>query len=197
MKNLSKLFIAIAILTATAAFTIFEPVKGLQAGEKAPLFTAKDSKGKKVSLEKMLKKGSVVVIFYRGFWCPYCSKQLKNMQDSLSIIIQKGSSLVAITPEVDKNIEKSSKQANANFPIIHDSNGKIMTDYKTIFDVNDEVDKKMKGYGIDLAENNGDAGKNLPVPAVYIIGQDGLIKWAFYDEDYRKRPAISDILKNL
>ena len=194
---MNVVLVLLSALALTTAFAFSDPGKGLQPGEKAPQFVAKDSKGKEINLEKMLKKGPVVVMFYRGFWCPFCNKQLQSMQDSLALITQKGASLVAITPEMDPNIEKTIGKTHATFPIVHDKGGKIMTDYKTIYAVSDDLDKKMKGYGVNLSENNGDAGNNLPVPAVYIIGKDGKIKWAYFNEDYKKRPTVNDILKNL
>ena len=73
--------------------------KGLSLGDHAPDFTAIDKDGKNYSLNDKLKTGPVVLIFYRGFWCPYCNKHLSSVQDSLKLIYDKGASVVAVSPE--------------------------------------------------------------------------------------------------
>lgn len=81
--------------------------EGLKMGDTAPDINAMDQDGKKVQLKELLKKGDVLVIFYRGQWCPFCSKQLNKVNDSLSFIRAKGASVIAVTPETPENIKKT------------------------------------------------------------------------------------------
>ncbi len=197
---MKKLFLKVAVIlifiTSVAFITDSDP-EGLKKGDKAPEINTKDTKGKKIELKAMLAKGEVVVIFYRGFWCPYCNKQLSNLQDSLKMITAKGASVIAITPEIDKNIEKTLQKTKVAFPIIHDKNNEIMKAYKVNYQVNTETLQKLKEYGINLNENNGENGSTLPVPAVYIIDKSGNIKYSYFNPDYRKRASVADILNNL
>jgi len=57
--------------------------------------------------------------------------------------------------------------------------------------------KAYKNYGIDLVKSNGNDSEMLPVPATYVIGKDGKIKFVHFDKDYRNRPRVADILKAL
>ena len=196
MKNTLIFTVFTCLLLGLTALAPNEP-RGLQVGEKAPMFSAKDSKGREVSLQKLLKKGKVVLVFYRGYWCPFCNKQLAQLQDSLQLILQKGASVVAITPETDENIEKTVKKANASFPIVHDAQGNIMTSYKTGFTVDAETVKKYKGNGIDFSMVNGENGNTLPVPSVYVIDKQGIVMFAHVDPNFRKRVTVAEILKNL
>ncbi len=181
-----------------AALTMAQTVaKGLNINDKAPDFKAKDQTGKKISLAKQIKNGSVVVIFYRGQWCPYCNKQLKALEDSLSLLTAKGASVIGVSPEKPENITKTIEKTKASFPIVHDKGLKIMKAYDVSFGVDAATVEKYKGYGIDFEQANGTNGANLPVPAVYIINKEGKITYRFFDTDYRKRPSVAELLNNL
>ena len=67
-----------------------EDVHGLSVGEKAPLFAVLDADSNLFILRDALSEGPVVLIFYRGFWCPVCNKHLGSIQDSLKMIEQTG-----------------------------------------------------------------------------------------------------------
>jgi peroxiredoxin len=170
---------------------------GLNVNDVAPKFKAKASDGSTVSLKKALKKGPVVLLFYRGQWCPYCNKQLKQMEDSLAFIKGKGAQVFAITPETGENVMKTVAKTKASFPVLSDSGLAIMTAYKVAFKVDDKTVEKYKGYGIDFAKANGANGATLPVPAVYIINKKGVITYRYFDTDYSKRPSVKDILEQL
>jgi peroxiredoxin len=171
--------------------------EGLKVGDKAPDFTAKDQNGKTIYLSQALKNGPVVMLFYRGQWCPYCNKQLIRFSDSLQLLTAKGASVMAVTPEVAENVKKTVEKTKATFPIIEDEGLMIMKSYKVNFAVDENTVTKYKGYGIDFDKANGSNGTNLPVPATYIIGTDGNIKYVFFNTDYRKRVSVQEILNNL
>lgn len=171
--------------------------EGLQAGDKAPEFVLKSENEKSFSLADALKKGDVVLVFYRGQWCPHCNKHLSRLNDSLRLIKDKGATVVAITPETQENIAKTISKTKAAFPVLFDEGMKVMQAYKVNFKVDDKTVEKYKGYGIDFDKANGSNGGNLPVPATYIIGKNGLIKQVFFNKDYTKRPSVQQILDNL
>lgn len=170
---------------------------GLDVNDHAPNFTATDQKGEKINLEKQLKKGNVVLIFYRGQWCPYCNKELKQLEDSIGLIKEKGATVLAITPELPENISKTIEKTKASYSILYDAGLKIMNDYKVAFKVDEKTVEKYKGYGIDFLKANGNNGATLPVPAVYVVNKKGRIIYRFFDIDYRKRSSIKDILDHL
>lgn len=170
---------------------------GLQVNDKAPEFTAKDQNGKVISLKDKLKDGKVVLIFYRGQWCPYCNKQLSHLEDSLSLITSKGATVLAITPEQSANVEKTVDKTKATYSILTDDNLKIMKDYDVAFSVDPAAIEKYKSYGIDFSSANGNNGANLPVPAVYIIDKKGKIIYRYFDADYTKRASVQEIVDHL
>jgi peroxiredoxin len=197
MKKLLSLTLLLITSAITFAQMDMNKPEGLKVGDKAPAIVGMDQNGKKVSLKSILKKGEAVLIFYRGQWCPYCNKQLSHLNDSLSYITAKGGTIITITPETADNIKKTVTKTKASFSIVEDKGLAIMKDYKVSFAVDEKTIEKYKGYGIDFEKANGDNGANLPVPATYIVGKNGKIKYVFFNADYSKRASVKDIVNNL
>jgi len=176
-----------------------EKPEGLFINSKAPDFKGKDQNGNDVVLKDLRKKGPVVIIFYRGYWCPYCNKELQKLEDSLQLIKEKGAQLIAITPEKKEGIAKTIERTRVSYPIIADDELKIMRSYDVAYQVDTKTIDRYKMASIDLAANNGQKpdAVYLPVPAVYVIGRDGEIKYRFFEEDYKKQASVKDILNNL
>lgn len=176
--------------------SIAQQPMGLLVGSAAPDFTLNDQTGKSFQLKKENKNKTIVLIFYRGQWCPYCNKQIKGLNDSMQLISEKGATVIAVTPEVPDNIAKTIEKTKASFPILSDSGLKVMNAYKVAFEVDAETVERYKKYGIDFDKANGANGASLPVPAVYII-KNGKITWRYFDKDYRKRPSVNEIASQL
>ncbi|MCX6325909.1 MAG: peroxiredoxin family protein [Bacteroidia bacterium] len=172
--------------------------QGLKVGDMAPGFTGYDQKGTQVELKKLLEKGPLVLFFYRGKWCPVCSRYLNNYQDSLKIITDQGFNVVAITPESIENVEQTVKVHNISFTVIYDCQEKIMKDYDVMFNVTKAYqDKIFNSLSTDIAKNNGRDAARLPVPATYIISKEGIIVAVQFDPDYKIRASVKWILQNL
>ncbi len=196
MKSFLYTFVA-AFLWSVYSFAQVQNIGGLKVGQQAPLFEAKDYKGQTVSLKKELEKGPVVLVFYRGFWCPYCNKQLSQLQDSLAFLTNLGASVITISPESDASIAKTVEKTKASFSMLHDPKGTLMNLYQTGFQLDEKTQKKYKGYGIDLEKSNAENGFTLPVPAVYVIDKKGVIQYVYFDPNYAKRTSVQNILQAL
>jgi peroxiredoxin len=168
---------------------------GLKSGSQAPEFSAKDNTGKNIDLKQLLKAHKAVVLFfYRGQWCPYCNKQISQLQDSLQLLTGKGAYVVGVTPETSENINKTIDKTHASFSIIQDKGYSIMKAYDVNYTVDDAMLGKLKNYGVDLEKNNGNTDHVLPVPATYVIDRSGKIIYVHFDKDYTKRASVSSIL---
>lgn len=198
MKQFKTIFSVLSIFSCMSFMYMRQDnPTGLKKGEKAPTFNAKDYNGNEVDLHKLLQKGPVVLMFYRGEWCGYCNKEMSDLQDSLHFITEKGASVIAVTPETNFNISKTIEKTKASFSIIHDERHNIMDLYKTSFVLDSATVKKYKNWNIDLENANGNKDNILPVPATYIIGKDGIIKFVFFDKDYKKRATVKEIINAL
>lgn len=190
------------IITFLSFFTMLlasaqDKPEGLFLNSKAPDFKLKDQNGEEVSLKALRKQGQTVLIFYRGNWCPYCNKQLRGLNDSLGMIIGRGAQLVAITPEASAGIDSTIAKTGALFPILYDEGGKTAAAYQVAFKVDDRTVNRYKMTGIDLQTNNNQKEVVLPVPAVYIINTEGTVTYRYFDENYKKRVSVAEILKNI
>jgi peroxiredoxin len=195
---MKKIFCFIFLLHAAYCLVAQEAPEGLFINSKGPDFKAKDQNGKEVHLKDLLKKGKVVLVFYRGNWSPECNKYLKKLEDSLQLIKDKGASVVAVSPELPENITKTIENTKAEYPVIYDEDLKIMKAYDVEFEVPENVLNRYHNSGIKIDEINGRKNGNfLPVPATYIIDKEANITYRFFQADYKKRPSIKEILANL
>jgi peroxiredoxin len=171
---------------------------GLKEGMKAPEFVTMDNSGQMIDLNSILKSHkAVVLIFYRGQWCPYCNRYIQRMQDSLQLLMDKGAYVIAVTPETPSNIGKTIEKTHASFSILQDRNYQIMKDYQVNYTVDDAMLSKLNAYGVDLEKNNGNKDHVLPVPATYIIDPSGKITFVHFDKDYTHRPSIKALLDKI
>lgn len=190
--------IFVLLFFAMSAFqSLAQEPEPLYIGQKAPKILAVDQNDERFSLQDQLQKGPVVVVFYRGQWCPYCNKHMSSIQDSLQMILDAGASIVAITPEKGDKIEKTVAKTDATFSIIYDENHRIMDRYRVTF--------KLSGWkrfiyglgGININKASGNKDSALPVPATYIIATDGTIYASHFNEDYTERMLVREVLEIL
>ncbi len=186
-----------------AAFSIAKELpaqsgKYLKIGSKAPEINGMDQNGRAISSGHLLKSGPVVLMFYRGNWCPYCQKQLSELQDSLFDILNLGAHVMVVTPEKPAGIRKMIGISGAAFSILHDDKYKIMKAYGVDFKLSKETVPRFYAFTINHTRSaNGNKDDILPVPATYIINQQGIVKWIYYNTDYRQRPSVEDIVQAL
>jgi peroxiredoxin len=193
MKNLILIIFLALVYTASAQ----GKPEGLFINSKAPDIKAKDQNGGDVVLKDLRKKGPVIVLFYRGHWCPYCNKELSRFQDSLQLLTDKGATLIAITPESAEGINQTIEKTGATFPIVFDEDMSISKKYGVSFVVDDKTAARYKNFGTDLLQINRQKVPSLPVPAVYVINRDGTITYRFFESDYKRRPSVKEIIHHL
>ncbi|MFJ3486499.1 peroxiredoxin-like family protein [Pseudomonas sp. NPDC090202] len=169
----------------------------LKVGDKAPVFTLNDPDGNPVSSAELLAKGPLVISFYRGVWCPYCNMELQALEETLPQYRELGASLVAISPQTRVNSRKSVRQNGLSFPILSDSKSQVAEAFGLRFKLPDYLIDLYKGFGNDLPVFNDDDAWVLPMPGRFVIGQDGLIKYAEVNPDYTLRPEPTDLLPAL
>jgi peroxiredoxin len=170
----------------------------LKVGDSAPAIVLGNAKGEMVDVGTMLKKGPVIVTFYRGGWCPYCNLELKAFQEILPQIMAAGVSLVAISPErPDESLSTAEKNA-LSFEVLSDVGQKVGRAFGLVYEFTDELRTAYDGFGLDIPTRNGAPDEwALPVSATYVIGSDGVISYAYTDTDYRDRADPLDVLKLL
>jgi len=194
---MKRLLIVVCMILLATGVKAQQAPEGLFIASKAPDFKAKDQNGQEIRLKDLLKKGKVVLVFYRGQWCPYCNRELSRLQDSLQMILDKGATLLAVSPEKPENISKTIEKTKATYSILYDEGLKIMKAYDVEYQLEENTITRYRNSNIDILKNNGDNGAYLPVPAVFIIDQEQTVTYRFFEPDYKKRPSVKVLLENL
>lgn len=171
--------------------------RALRAGDKAPVFTLTDPDGTLVSSTELLEKGPLVISFYRGVWCPYCNMELQALEEALPEFQAAGASLVAISPQTPVNSRKSVRQNKLSFAILSDARNDVAAAFGLRFALPDYLVELYKALKNDLPAVNGDPSWTLPMPARYVVGQDGTILYSEVNPDYTRRPEPADLLAAL
>jgi peroxiredoxin len=168
-----------------------------KVGESVPDFELPDVRGGVVRLSDLLRKGRVVLIFYRGGWCPYCNIQLAALRDRQDEIIAAGATVVAISPQMPSVALSHADQTGLPFPILADECNHVAQEYGLVFALDDKAQGQHRSIGLDLAAVNGDSSWELPAPATFVLDGKGTVRWRTISGDWRWRPGPDEILEAL
>lgn len=173
-------------------------IDSLKVGDLAPSFNGYDQDSNFINSDSILKKGKIVLVFYRGAWCPVCKKHLSSLQDSVSYIQDVGAQLLVVSPEKYASQQKMIEYTGAKYPILYDKDYRIMKMFKVDFEISKETVPRylpfVKSRTRKANENKDDI---LPIPATYIIDIDGEILYKHWDKDYKKRASVKKIVSYL
>jgi len=152
-----------------------EPVK---VGQIAPDFTLPDQNGNSVQLSRIGQP--VMLVFYRGWWCPFCVRQLAELRALLTESDKIRVYAISVDPaEKSKEvIEKIAKDGKGKlpFPILSDAG------HQTI-----------DAYGVFDPAYIGKPVEGIPHPAIYILDKDRRVLFAKVEPDYKKRPTNAEL----
>lgn len=169
----------------------------LNVGATMPSFKLKDAYDKEITSGDLLKKGHIVLVFYRGAWCPFCNLYLRGLQRSIGEFGERGAQLVAISVEPPDRSLKVVKDNKLEYTVLSDPGLETARKFGIVYTIPEALDSAAKQRGFDIGKYNGTEKSELPVSATYVISSEGKIEFAFLDVDYKKRAAPEDILKTL
>ncbi|MBD2846671.1 AhpC/TSA family protein [Paenibacillus sp. IB182496] len=171
---------------------------GLEEGAKAKDFTLHDALGAPVNLNEQLAQGPVVLTFYRGGWCPFCSTQLRAYQKALPEIEALGAKLIAVSPQSPDNTLSQQEKEGLRFRVLSDTHGLVAAKYNLLYEVPDYIQSIMsQQFGMSLAEYNATTRWILPVPATFMIDETGIVRSRYVNPDFMSRPDPLEILSEL
>ncbi len=170
--------------------------RAVNGGDQAPTFVLPNAQGEEVLLSRLLDKGPVIIVWYRGGWCPYCNLTLRAYQERLSEISALGATLVAISPETPDKASDTVEKSDLAFEVLSDVGNRVARSYGVVFDLTAEVHENYNAnFALD-AWNTDDSGQ-LPLAATYVIDATGKVTYAFLHHDYRERAEPTDVLAAL
>ena len=169
----------------------------LGLGSVLPALSLPDANGKPVDLRALNASGPLVIVFYRGGWCPYCNLELREWQRLLPQLRALGATLVAISPQTPDNSLSTSEKNELAFPVLSDGRLAAAHAFGIAFTLSAELVALYSQVGNDLPTLNGNGQWVLPLPATYMIDRDGVISYAHAQADYRLRAEPQDVLDQL
>ncbi len=104
--------------------------------------------------------------------------------------------LVAISPQNPDSSLSMKERHDLKFEVLSDVGSKVAQQYGVSYVLPDILVRKFSGH-LNLQAYNDDASNRLPIAVTYIIGKDGIIKYAFLDSDYRKRAEPAGLIAEL
>ncbi len=170
----------------------------LKVGAKGPSFSLVNQDGETISSEQLLSQGILVLSFYRGIWCPYCNADLANLKKYVPEIQASGAQLVGISPELPEFLQKIVARQKLNFDILHDERNTLAAQFGLKFFYPQDLKELYRDtFKIDLELQQGNDEWALPMPARFVIDQEGIIRYAESKPDYRNRPNPDECLEVL
>ncbi|MBB1338806.1 peroxiredoxin-like family protein [Pseudoalteromonas sp. SR44-2] len=189
----------LALMNTTNEELIAQHIKdnALQIGQKVEIFSLANHNGENIELADLLKKGPVIISFYRGGWCPYCNLELKALNDYLPQFKTQSAQLIAISPQLPDETLSTAQKNDLEFDVLCDMSNKVAEQFGLLFTLDERIQALYTQFGIDFEHYYGDKSFKLPLPATYVINQEGVITYAFLSEDYTLRAEPIDVMTAL
>ena len=172
-----------------------ENVKPLKVGETIENTSLRLLDGTQTSTKTLFSEQKSVLVFYRGGWCPYCNKHLAALKTVENELIDLGYRILAVSPDRPEKLQTSTAKHDLKYVLLSDSKMELTQSLGLAFQLSDGEVAKLKGYGMDLEESSGENHHLLPVPAIFIVNEQGQILYRYFNPDYKTRLDNKDLLK--
>jgi peroxiredoxin len=167
----------------------------LPVGSQAPGFSLPDFSGKVVRSADLLALGPLVINFFRGRWCPYCVTELETWRDLYPGLRERGAMVIGISPQTQRQSDFTAGHHQIPFPLLSDPGCAVASRYGLVWTLPDYLQRYYRGILLNIPFVNGDETWKLPLPATYVIDQDGKILYAEGHADFRVRPEPEEVLR--
>lgn len=166
-------------------------------GDRMPAFLLPNAEGHLIDSGELLSQGPLVVTFFRGGWCPYCSATLEALEMVLPELSRTGGTLVAMTPETGGRALATKRDRGLHYEVLVDVDLAVAMAFGIVFRTPPLYVELLRQRGIDLAERSGNPAWLLPVPAAFLVGQDGIVLRSWVNADFTQRAEPTEILDAL
>ncbi|MGA9452711.1 MAG: peroxiredoxin-like family protein [Verrucomicrobiia bacterium] len=167
-----------------------------RVGEEAPDFILPDTGGREVRLYTELESGPVVLVFYRGGWCPFCTLHLRGYQRILASLHTAGARLLAVSPQLPDGSLLTRETNGLKFPLLSDVGNHVARRFGVACRLPEELMGLHGKLGLSLVLANGITGRReLPFPATFVIETDRRVQSSQVDFDYAHRAEPENVLQ--
>ena len=166
----------------------------LPVGAMAPEFTLNDASGRPVRSADLLNLGPLVLKFFRGRWCPYCTTELEAWRELHSRLREAGALLAAISPQTARQSDFMIGQHGLPFPVLTDAGCRLAEKFGLAYTIPEYHRAYYRSILVNVPFINGDESWRLVLPATYILSRDGKVLYAEAHADFRVRPEPEEAL---
>ncbi|GAB5409539.1 MAG: peroxiredoxin-like family protein [Balneolaceae bacterium] len=152
-----------------------------------PDVSVKTIEGETVALRAIVSEKLPYLIFYRGGWCPYCSRHMAALQKIEPQIVDLGYQILAVSVDKPEVLKETLTEVELSYTLLSDSPAEVMKAFGIAYRVDDKTIERYKSVGIDFEKNTGYDHHILPAPAVFIINQEGTVQFQYVNPDYKQR----------
>lgn len=164
-----------------------ELVRPVLPGMKAPAFSLTAADGSNYTFNPDELEKPVVLIFYRGGWCPYCNLHLAELRTVESELREMGFDILFLSADRYEVIRESLKVEGIEYTLLADNQLEAARAYGVAFRLDDETAERYISMGLDIEAASGETHHWLPIPATFVIGTDGMIQFQYANPNYRVR----------
>jgi peroxiredoxin len=168
--------------------------RALSAGCRAPTFRLADQSGTAISSENLLKRSPLVLMFYSGTWCPSCTLDLVSIDQLRPLIKSRGAEVIAISQQTAAENRQARNLNGIEMPILEDPGGKVSFQFGVRWAIPEFLRDLHRAGGVDLPKSHGDNSWTLPIPARFVIDQNGIIVYSEINPDQTRHTDPRGIL---
>jgi peroxiredoxin len=177
--------------------------RALSVGAAAPQFELPDQRGELVRSADLLARGPLIVIFFRGRWCPYCVATLEAWQARMPQVAAAGASLAAISPQKPLHTSFTAEQHKLTFPVLSDAGNAVARQFGLVYRVPDYLECHYRNIFVNLPNSNGDQSWELPMAGSFVIARENAgevarvhtVRYGYASPDFKDRAEPADVLR--
>jgi len=173
------------------------PGMGVPVSERAPDVSIQDADGRAVQISGLVASGPILLVFYRGGWCPYCNFQIRELTGVYPELERRGVTPVAVS--VDRVEESARTRATYTipFPVLSDPDLASHHAFGVVHHADEAEVERLRGFGLDIERASGRDHHDFAIPSMFVIDRERVVRWAHADADYKVRPSTAQLLAAL
>jgi peroxiredoxin len=110
--------------------------------------------------------------------------QLRDIESQLADL---GYQTIGISTDRPAKVRETMERHKIHFTLLSDSRMSAARAFRIAYRVDDATLKLLAQHGTDLEAASGEKHHELPVPAVFVVGTNGVIQFEYVHPDYSVR----------
>lgn len=175
-------------------------IQPLKAGDNAPRFSVETVDNERFDFDPRKLQRPVILISFRGGWCPFCNLHLSELRYAIPEINKMGVDVLFLSGDRSELLLASLSRETQDdidglgYTILSDANAQAAVALGIAFKASDQTMQRRNEKGDDIVRSSMARHGVLPVPAVFAINRDGVITYAYANPDYKVRVSADALV---